>query len=416
MDTQDRIFRQAALDKLSSPEQLDQLMQVASPKGWLALGALGLVLLTALVWGVFGRVPTRVHGRGILIRPGGVSIVTARGDGAVLRVHASPEQILTNDQVVATVYQPELQLRMEQATNTLQQLQRELQTLRGFQEAERVAEQDELEKQRLNYTNMIADFAIQIGELSNRVEAQKGLLTKGLISEVQLLDTKNNFYLAQRDLARANVQLKQLAVQELQSNERRRQQVSDKTSQIMQSQHQLELLTSLWGVSSQIKTPYAGEVLEIMVKEGQLVSANTPILSLQALTNTLEARLYLSPADGKQVTRAHRVDLSPVSAKKEEYGLLRGEVKQVSPFPETPQGMLRALENSTLVNEFLQGGAPIEVIVTLLTNSAGGLLWTSKAGEEVKLSSGTLCAGTITINRRRPISFVLPLFKKVVSP
>jgi hypothetical protein len=34
------LFRQAALERLSSPEQLDQLVRVTHPLGWLALLAL----------------------------------------------------------------------------------------------------------------------------------------------------------------------------------------------------------------------------------------------------------------------------------------------------------------------------------------------------------------------------------------
>ena len=51
-----QIFRQEVLDRLSSPEQLNLLMRVTDGKGWLALLACGLILATALVWGVFGLV------------------------------------------------------------------------------------------------------------------------------------------------------------------------------------------------------------------------------------------------------------------------------------------------------------------------------------------------------------------------
>ncbi len=54
---QDKLFRQAALEKLSSPEELDQLMQVTTPRGWFALaGLIGLVLV-ALIVGVVGVIP-----------------------------------------------------------------------------------------------------------------------------------------------------------------------------------------------------------------------------------------------------------------------------------------------------------------------------------------------------------------------
>ena len=62
------IFRQVALERLSSPEQLDQLMPLIALRGWVALLTLiGLVVL-ALAWSAFDTIPTQVTGRGILIR------------------------------------------------------------------------------------------------------------------------------------------------------------------------------------------------------------------------------------------------------------------------------------------------------------------------------------------------------------
>src|SRR5262249_6294354 len=46
-------FRKTALDRLSSSEQLDRLLQVTSPRGWIALVGLGLLLAASLLWGIF---------------------------------------------------------------------------------------------------------------------------------------------------------------------------------------------------------------------------------------------------------------------------------------------------------------------------------------------------------------------------
>lgn len=58
------VFRAAALERLSSPEQLDERMQVVSPRGWLALAALGALLLAVVLWGCLGRIAVEVHARG----------------------------------------------------------------------------------------------------------------------------------------------------------------------------------------------------------------------------------------------------------------------------------------------------------------------------------------------------------------
>ncbi|MBD2071846.1 hypothetical protein H6F93_30730 [Leptolyngbya sp. FACHB-671] len=63
------IFRKESLERLSSPEQLDQLMQVVSPKSWLPLASLASLMALALVWGFFGRIPITAVGKGILVHP-----------------------------------------------------------------------------------------------------------------------------------------------------------------------------------------------------------------------------------------------------------------------------------------------------------------------------------------------------------
>jgi hypothetical protein len=52
---QRRLFRQAALDRLSSPEELEGVMTVAPARSWIALAAVGLLLAAALTWSLAGR-------------------------------------------------------------------------------------------------------------------------------------------------------------------------------------------------------------------------------------------------------------------------------------------------------------------------------------------------------------------------
>jgi hypothetical protein len=59
------MFRKAALDRLSSPEELDQLLRVTRPRSWVALLALGGLLVAGLLWGVFAVIPTPVSGQGV---------------------------------------------------------------------------------------------------------------------------------------------------------------------------------------------------------------------------------------------------------------------------------------------------------------------------------------------------------------
>lgn len=417
MEPQHRIFRKSALDKLSSPEQLDQLMQVTTPKSWIALLACGALVLTALLWGVFGTIPTKVYGRGILIKQGGVFVATSRGDGNVMEILVKTGALVSSNQVLVKLSQPELKLRIEQNEESLARLRLEYDQLKRYQEQETEHERTSFAKQRSAYEGIAADYDKQILWLNQRLEAQKELEKKELLTQAQVLDSRIKLFSVQHEMEQANIQLRQIDINEMQARERRRQQLLDKDNQIKQTQNQLDYLLSLHELNTQILSPFQGNVLEIMVKEGQLLSPNSPILSLQADHKSLEARLFLSPTDGKLAASGMPVAISPVSAKKEEFGFMLGKVNSVSEFPTTPQGMLRILENQSLVSEFSLGGAPIEVTVTLELNprTVSGFRWSSDKGPPLRISSGTMCTGTITITNQRPISLVLPLIKKSVG-
>lgn len=70
------IFRQQALDKLQSPDDLNELMMVTSPRSWLLLAAISLLLLSAVTWGFFATIETSVSGSGIIttVREGATEV------------------------------------------------------------------------------------------------------------------------------------------------------------------------------------------------------------------------------------------------------------------------------------------------------------------------------------------------------
>lgn len=68
-DEKTSIFRKESLERLSSPEQLDQLMQVVNAKSWMPLATLGSLLALAVIWSVLGRIPITAIGKGALVHP-----------------------------------------------------------------------------------------------------------------------------------------------------------------------------------------------------------------------------------------------------------------------------------------------------------------------------------------------------------
>ena len=48
------VFRKESLERVNSPEQLNEYIRVPGPSVWLVVGALALLLLGVSIWGVFG--------------------------------------------------------------------------------------------------------------------------------------------------------------------------------------------------------------------------------------------------------------------------------------------------------------------------------------------------------------------------
>ena len=100
------LFRKVALDKLSSPEQLDQTMRVAGPMYWTSLLAILVALTAAVVWSLTGSIPTKSTGQGTIIRPGGVYNISSSGTGLVKDFKVRVGDHVSVNQVVAEIDQP----------------------------------------------------------------------------------------------------------------------------------------------------------------------------------------------------------------------------------------------------------------------------------------------------------------------
>ena len=61
------LFRKSALEKVSSPEQLNEYMKVAGPGIWAILIGLAVTFAAFVVWGFAGSIPETVEINGILL-------------------------------------------------------------------------------------------------------------------------------------------------------------------------------------------------------------------------------------------------------------------------------------------------------------------------------------------------------------
>ncbi|GGX33597.1 HlyD family efflux transporter periplasmic adaptor subunit [Streptomyces noursei] len=85
-------FRQQALSKLQSPEELDLPVRFARPQGWLVLTVTVLVMIAATVWAVTGTVSATLTAPGILTHGRGSYVLQSPVAGQVTAVLAEEGQ------------------------------------------------------------------------------------------------------------------------------------------------------------------------------------------------------------------------------------------------------------------------------------------------------------------------------------
>ena len=56
----EELFRKKSLDKVKSPESLNDYIRVSNPGVWLILAAIIALLAGACIWGIFGHIETTV--------------------------------------------------------------------------------------------------------------------------------------------------------------------------------------------------------------------------------------------------------------------------------------------------------------------------------------------------------------------
>lgn len=55
------LFRKKSVDRVNSPEQLNDYIRVCNPSLWMVLAAAILLLSGAIIWGIFGELETRIN-------------------------------------------------------------------------------------------------------------------------------------------------------------------------------------------------------------------------------------------------------------------------------------------------------------------------------------------------------------------
>ncbi|MGK7879826.1 MAG: NHLP bacteriocin system secretion protein [Crocosphaera sp.] len=263
-----KIFREESLERLSSPERLDQLMQIIGRQDWLPLSTLGALVVVGIVWSIFGKIPVNVTSKGVLIIPRRVVNIQSPVEGQLKQFLVQPGDCVEKDQVIATIdpfeVRQKLQLEkeklvqlqgQEEQADTLQ-IQRTNLEIKATQQEQASKEQrledalklspilkdrevtaiklertnvkqqlvdiqrlnpilrdkalKALDKQQITIEQQLQDAHALSPLLKERTEKRRDLLKEGAISSDRVLEAEQEYTKNRQNISKLNTELKQL--------------------------------------------------------------------------------------------------------------------------------------------------------------------------------------------------------------
>lgn len=414
-----KLFRKKALESIGTLDQLDKLIRVTSPHAWIILLTLLALLTIIVIWGFVGSIPTRVEGQGILVAEKGsiFAAVAPEGQAYIKKIMVRPGDQIKKDQIVAQLDNPQLLQKLEVSRAFLIKLQQQHTKLSKDAKVEIEKRKKELTNQNKVLKGIIKSETDNLKQTSKLLKIRQQALKKGIETRQNVLATLRDYYNTKREIDNSKKQILQNTINKAnfidQWNERLRQ----LDLKVRDEQHKLDTLEAQLKTSKMVTSPITGIVTAIQKAIGDVVKGGDEVVSIATLGKGMDAIIFIPARDGKRV----RIDMSafvtPAIIKKEEFGSIKGQVIQVSPYPINPQVMRALLHNEELVEQFSKEGAPIAVRIRLKADAKtySGFAWTTSKGPKQKISPGNLATARITVREQAPVSLVIPAFRKLLG-
>jgi len=428
------IFREKALERLSSPERLDQLMRVVSPRGWLALTAFAGLVGSALLWSIIGRLPTTVAGRGVLIYPRQIVDFQAPGAGRLVTLAVQAGDMVKEGDVLGVIDQAGLRQQLQDKRTRLQELLAQDRTKTQLQEQQLQFQRQrhELDKRSLqlqvdDYQKRLSNAEARSPLLKERFDSRMKAETMGLASKLsdqrmqaeqiylenqdRIAEFKAKLKQLESQLKQADSQVQWLVLENLEASTSRKNQLQELQSSIALDEVQLER-------NSQIISKHSGRIVELAVNVGQMLQVGQRLgsMAVEKASNRLVGLTYYPVEAGKKIEPGMKVQIAPDPIERQRFGSMLGTVTSVSAFLVTKEGIASRIGNLEVVSALVAQGRPaIEVVASLEEDDTtfSGYKWSSSKGPELRMTPGTTTTGRVVIEQRAPITYLLPFLRDI---
>ena len=412
-----RLSRETPDEQLQAPEYLDRALYVTTPKAWLALSILLVMVGAVIAWSIMGKISTYVQAEGIILSRGGMVVdAVSSVDGTLSRVLPSVGDTVTAGDLVANIFDSTAKARYVSAVSLAEERAQLLRKRVAEAQQENTLAEQNIVRQRKRLDELERADRELVDRIRGRLRRDEELLARGVIDRVLVERGEQALDLAQRNLFNVLQQRDEMETDYLRRVNDLNARVAEARAEHVEAQGRVNELTSLletW----RVQAPASGRVTEIRAQSGATLEAGEAVLSIETGEESLDVLFYISQADGKRIKAGMPAQVAPATVKREEFGSMTGTVESLSEFPVSLAGMEAVLKHHELAMKFMRNGPPYagRVALTLDASTLSGFAWTSPQARDVNITPGTLAEVEVEVGSRPPAALVVPWIKKTLG-
>jgi|TARA_B110000967_G_C18898703_1_gene572839 HlyD family secretion protein len=377
---------------------------------------IGIIItcLIAVIWSIFGSIPQRVEGVGMIDTVEGLERVTSISNGRISEVKVKLNDQVKAGDVLFIIAMPERKYSIDQMELSIGQLkQKKNITFSGNTKSTLIKKKSD-ELSELSLKKNIEEINKSIIFYTKRVVEEKKLLDKGLITYAQYFSVQQDLASMKMNKISTEEQLNLISLNRNEWNLNNNINEIDLSSQLTALEVELADLIEEYKFETEVTAKTSGFVRQINIKKGDIVSPEyiLAIINANEDKKSYILNLYVPFTTNAFISKGMDVDVELFSADPNLYGYLKGSVKYVAPYISETEGLQNVLENNSLIKYLDAKGGVYKIIVDLETdpNTFSGFKWSNKKGPPMKIHPGQLSAAYVNVKVKAPIDYVLPIF------
>ena len=329
-EPEELLYRDAAIEHLSNTSRLELELQLISYPRWIVWLSCFILILSLLIWSIFGSIPVKAQGIGIAVNAEGLLNVETPLNGIVGSLSARVGERVKKGQLLATLFNDVKETQLKVANARVQNLKDRLDKLQKQIKLEAETQKEAIQKEILAAQYKIHSLTDEIPHIQQDVKNQEELAQKGLFVYRSLQNNKELLWSKQMDLEKTKANLANF--QFLLKKGYREEEFEALQEQLLQAMQDKSLLEAQLRYKN-IFSPANGTILEWFVQPGGYIGLGDPAVRLEVQGAKRESIIFYGflPLEvGKKIRTDTEVEIELTTVKAQEYGAILGKITRVS--------------------------------------------------------------------------------------